>query len=80
MSIAAMGEGRSESFRRNFLGIHFFNPPNVIVGTELIAGRDTDPAVVDFVEAFARMRLGREMVRTVRHARRSPATASASRC
>ena len=36
----------------------------MIVGTELIAGRDTDPAVVDFVEAFARAQLGREIVRT----------------
>ncbi len=64
LSIDALCEGRGESFRRNFLGLHFFNPPNVIVGTELIAGRDTDPEVVDFVEAFARLRLGREIVRT----------------
>ncbi len=64
LSIDALAEGRSDSFRRNFLGLHFFNPPNVIVGTELIAGRDTDPGVVDFVEAFARVRLGREIVRT----------------
>jgi len=64
ISINALCEGRGESFRRNFLGLHFFNPPNVIVGTELIAGRDTDPEGVDFVEAFARTRLGREIVRT----------------
>lgn len=64
ISINALCEGRSDSFRKNFLGLHFFNPPNVIVGTELIAGRETDPAVVDFVEAFAELKLGREMVRT----------------
>jgi 3-hydroxyacyl-CoA dehydrogenase len=64
LSINALCEGRGDSFRRHFLGLHFFNPPNVIVGTELIAGNDTDPEVVDFVEAFARVRLGREMVRT----------------
>lgn len=64
LSINSLCEGRSESFRKNFLGLHFFNPPNVIVGTELIAGRDTDPAVVDFVDAFSQLRLGREMVRT----------------
>src|SRR3954466_13839863 len=63
ISINALCEGRSDSFRRNFVGLHLFNPPNVIVGTELIAGPDTDPAVVDFVEAFAEMRLGREIVR-----------------
>jgi 3-hydroxyacyl-CoA dehydrogenase len=64
LSINALCKGRSASFRKNFLGLHFFNPPNVIVGTELIAGRDTDPTVVDYVEAFARVRLGREIVRT----------------
>lgn len=64
LSINQLCEGRSESFRRHFLGLHFFNPPNVIVGTELIAGDDTDPEVVDFVEAFSRIRLGREMIRT----------------
>ncbi len=64
LSINALCEGRSDSFRKNFLGLHFFNPPNVIVGTELIAGNETDPEVVDFVEAFSRVRLGREMIRT----------------
>jgi 3-hydroxyacyl-CoA dehydrogenase len=64
LSINALCEGRSDSFRKNFLGLHFFNPPNVIVGTELIAGNDTDPEVVDFIEAFSRVHLGREMIRT----------------
>ncbi|MBJ22173.1 MAG: 3-hydroxyacyl-CoA dehydrogenase [Deltaproteobacteria bacterium] len=64
LSINQLCEGRSDSFRKNFLGLHFFNPPNVIVGTELIAGHDTDPAVIDFVDAFSQLRLGREMVRT----------------
>jgi 3-hydroxyacyl-CoA dehydrogenase len=63
LSINKLAEGRSPSFRRNFLGLHFFNPPNVIVGTELVAGRETAPEVVDFVEAFASLRLGREIVR-----------------
>ncbi|MDE0884684.1 MAG: 3-hydroxyacyl-CoA dehydrogenase family protein [Myxococcota bacterium] len=64
LSINQLCEGRSESFRKHFMGLHFFNPPNVIVGTELIAGRDTDPELVAFVEAFSQVRLGREMVRT----------------
>ena len=53
LSINSLCEGRSDSFRKNFLGLHFFNPPNVIVGTELIAGDDTDPALVDFIDAFS---------------------------
>jgi len=64
LSINELAEGRGDSFRRHFLGLHLFNPPNVIVGTELIGGRETDPAVLDFIEAFSRVRLGREIVRT----------------
>ena len=64
LSINKLAEGRSASFRKHFLGLHFFNPPNVIVGTELVAGRETAKDVVDFVEAFATVRLGREIIRT----------------
>jgi len=64
LSINQLCAGRSDSFRRHFMGLHFFNPPNVIVGTELIPGDDTDQKLVDFVEAFSRLRLGREIVRT----------------
>jgi 3-hydroxyacyl-CoA dehydrogenase len=64
LSINALAEGRSDSFRKHFLGLHFFNPPNVIVGTELIAGKDTDPQLVEFVEAYAHKMLGRVMIRT----------------
>jgi len=64
LSINQLAEGRSESFRKHFLGLHFFNPPNVIVGTELIAGKETDPKLVEFIDAFCTTRLGRAMVRT----------------
>jgi 3-hydroxyacyl-CoA dehydrogenase len=64
LSINQLAEGCSESFRKNFCGLHFFNPPNVIVGTELIAGNDTDPALIDFLEEYATEKLGRVMVRT----------------
>ncbi len=65
LSIAAMAQGRSEGFRRHFLGVHLFNPPNLIVGCELVPHEDTDPAVVRFVEGFFEQRLGRKMVRTM---------------
>jgi len=64
LSIAAMAKGRSESFRRNFLGMHLFNPPNVIIGCEVIAHGETDPTVVDYVVTFLEKRLGRKVVRT----------------
>lgn len=64
LSINGLASKRSESFQRHFLGLHFFNPPNVIVGTEIIPGDKTDPAVTEFVEAFAEKRLGRVTIRT----------------
>ena len=64
LSINELAAPRSESFRKHFLGLHFFNPPNVIVGTELIAGEDTDPQLVDFIEAYCENFLGRVMIRT----------------
>jgi 3-hydroxyacyl-CoA dehydrogenase len=64
LSITELARPRSESFRKNFCGLHFFNPPQVIVGTELIAGSDTDPELIDFLEAYSEKKLGRMMVRT----------------
>jgi 3-hydroxyacyl-CoA dehydrogenase len=64
LSINALAEGRSDSFRKNFIGLHFFNPPNVIVGTELIPGKDTDKKLVDFLDVYCTKRLGRVMIRT----------------
>lgn len=65
LSIAALAQGRSDGFRRNFLGIHLFNPPNVIVGCEVVPHEVTDPAVVRFVEDHFERRLGRKIVRTM---------------
>ncbi len=64
LSINSLAAPHSDSFRRNFVGLHFFNPANVIVGTELIPGEETDPEVVEWVDAFSTKRLGREMVHT----------------
>jgi 3-hydroxyacyl-CoA dehydrogenase len=64
LSIASMAATGSESFARHFLGIHFFNPPNVIVGCELIPHAGTDPAVTAFVDELLRKKLGRELTRT----------------
>ncbi len=64
LSIAAMCAGTSESFRRHFLGLHLFNPPNVIVGCELIPHAGTDPAVVEAARELLAGPLGREVVET----------------
>lgn len=63
LSITDMAAGRSESFRKNFLGIHLFNPPNVIVGTEIIPHAETDPQLVEEVVAMMESRFGRVITR-----------------
>jgi 3-hydroxyacyl-CoA dehydrogenase len=60
--IGALAEGRSESFRRHWIGTHFFNPPRYLRLLELIPTPDTDPAVVSMVAAFADRRLGKGTV------------------
>ena len=62
LSIAKMVEGRSEDFRKHFLVTHFFNPVRYMRLLELVAGKDTDPEVLDFVADFGRFRLGKGIV------------------
>ena len=60
--IASIAEGRSESFRRHWLGTHFFNPPRYLHLLELIPTAETDAAVVTAVREFADLRLGKGVV------------------
>ncbi|HVN85082.1 MAG TPA: 3-hydroxyacyl-CoA dehydrogenase family protein [Candidatus Binatia bacterium] len=59
LSITEMARPRSDGFKRNFLGIHLFNPPNVIVGTEVIPHAGTDPALVPATVDLLEKRFGR---------------------
>ena len=59
LSITGMAKGRSDSFRKNFLGVHLFNPPSVIVGTEVIPHAETDPKLVPAMVALLEQRFGR---------------------
>jgi 3-hydroxyacyl-CoA dehydrogenase len=60
--IAALAEGRSEDFRRHWLGTHFFNPPRYLRLLEVIPTGDTDPAVLERISWFADHRLGKGVV------------------
>jgi 3-hydroxyacyl-CoA dehydrogenase len=60
--IAVLAEGRSEDFRRHWLGTHFFNPPRYLHLLEIIPTADTDPGVVEAVTHFADHRLGKGVV------------------
>jgi 3-hydroxyacyl-CoA dehydrogenase len=60
--IAALAEGRSDDFRRHWLGTHFFNPPRYLRLLEIIPTPDTDPAVVAEVSRVADLLLGKGVV------------------
>src|SRR5262245_20308639 len=60
--IHVLSEGRSDDFRRHWLGTHFFNPPRYLRLLELIPTPDTNPAVVEDVRRFADLRLGKGVV------------------
>jgi 3-hydroxyacyl-CoA dehydrogenase len=64
LSIAEMARGRSDGFRRNFLGIHLYNPPNVIVGTEVVPHAGTDPSLVPEIVRMLETRFGRVAIIT----------------
>jgi len=60
--IHAIAEGRSEDFRKNFCGTHFFNPPRYLPLLEIIPGPDTDPEVLAFLEEYGQRILGKVTV------------------
>ena len=60
--IAALAEGRSDDFRRHWLGTHFFNPPRYLRLLEIIPTAETDPAVVAAVCQLGDRLLGKGVV------------------
>jgi 3-hydroxyacyl-CoA dehydrogenase len=62
LPIGEIAAGRSEEFRRRFLGTHFFNPPRYLKLLELIPTEDTDPEILARVAHFGRLHLGKGIV------------------
>src|SRR6266566_3680538 len=60
--IAALAEGRSDDFRRHWLGTHFFNPPRYLRLLELIPTADTAKHILVAVASFADHHLGKGVV------------------
>jgi 3-hydroxyacyl-CoA dehydrogenase len=60
--VRTIAEGRSDEFRRHFLGTHFFNPPRYLHLVELIPTADTEPFVVEHMTDFLDVRLGKGVV------------------
>jgi len=60
--IHLMAEGRSEDFKKNFCGTHFFNPPRYLKLFEVIPTPHTSKEVVDFVMHYGDLYLGKTTV------------------
>ncbi|MFL5742629.1 MAG: 3-hydroxyacyl-CoA dehydrogenase/enoyl-CoA hydratase family protein [Flavisolibacter sp.] len=60
--IHLLSEGRSEDFKKNFCGTHFFNPPRYLRLLEIIPTPATDPSVVDFLLHYGDLYLGKTTV------------------
>src|SRR4051812_276734 len=63
LSINSLSEAMPEHVRSRFCGVHFFNPPRYMHLVELIAGRATDPSILDRLEEFLVTTLGKGVVR-----------------
>ena len=63
LRLGRLAAGRSEDFRRHFLGTHFFNPPRYMRLLEIAGTAETDPAVLEGMEAFGASALGKGVVR-----------------
>jgi 3-hydroxyacyl-CoA dehydrogenase len=62
LPIHAIAQGRSDSFKKRFLGTHFFNPPRYLKLLELIPTTDTDPQVLERMKWFGELYLGKGVV------------------
>lgn len=62
ISLHQLSAGRSEDFRRHWLGTHFFNPPRYMKLLEIIPSGETDPRVVETVKGIGEERLGKGVV------------------
>lgn len=60
--IHLLSEGRSEDFKKNFCGTHFFNPPRYLRLLEIIPTPATDKEVVDFLMHYGDLFLGKTTV------------------
>ena len=54
-----VAEGRSEGFKKRFLGTHFFNPPRYLKLLEIIPTEDTDEEIIERVRNFGERVLGK---------------------
>jgi len=62
LPLSKLCRGRSEDFKKNFLGIHFYTPPAKLTACEIAPQVFTDPEVVQFMKGFLSHSLGRVVI------------------
>jgi 3-hydroxyacyl-CoA dehydrogenase len=62
LPLDALIERHSDSFRKNFLSTHFYNPPGKMLACEIAGGRDSDPEVLEFMKTFLEHKLRRAVI------------------
>jgi len=60
--IASMMEGLTDSFKKRFCVMHFFNPVRYMKLLELVAGPDTAPETMERIKKFGEDKLGKGIV------------------
>ncbi len=60
--IHLMLDGRSDDFKKYFLGTHFFNPPRYLNLLEIIPTPETDPGITKFFMHYGDLFLGKTTV------------------
>ncbi len=60
--IHLMLDGRTEDFKKHFLGTHFFNPPRYLNLLEIIPTPETDPGITKFFMNYGDLFLGKTTV------------------
>lgn len=62
LPLDALVQSRTETFRKNFLSTHFYNPPGKMLACEIAATDRTDPHLFDFMKNFLKHKLHRETI------------------
>lgn len=62
LEIRLLAESRTASFRKRFLGTHFFNPPRYLKLIELIPTNETDSDAVSAITEFLEDKVGRRVI------------------
>lgn len=62
LPMALLCQGRTDAFKKNFFGTHFFNPPRYLPLLEIIPGPETDIDLINRFLPFARKNLGKTTI------------------